>query len=231
MDTSGRISAVSEDRMATDLLRLARDPVTGRIKHRTGVDVCLRAALFADLALRGQIINRRGSPAVALPEPTGDRMLDAVRGTVAHRPGVVWLRWFRHVSTDCTALRNELIADGRWQRQGGWRACFADQDSDAMLALAHQLDQVTRHERAPTDSREAVLATLAAMCGATTGGLPRPVTVKQDLEPLFTTFAEDTIPKIIDAAATSMRRARRGGSGLARPAGGVLNWLPRRRAG
>src|SRR6266581_3712607 len=145
MDTSGRISAVSEDRMATDLLRLARDPITGRIKHRTGVDVCLRAALFADLALRGQIINRRGSPAVALPELTGDRML-------------------------------------------------------------------------------------AAMCGATTGGLPRPVSVKQDLAPLFTTFAEDTIPKIIDAAATSMRRARRGGSGLARPAGGVLNWMPRRRA-
>src|SRR6266496_638226 len=142
MDTSGRIGAVSEDRMATDLLRLARDPITGRIKHRTGVDVCLRAALFADLALRGQIINRRGSPAVALPELTGDRMLDAVR------------------------------------------------------ALAHQLDQVTRHERAPADSREAVLATLAAMCGATTGGLPRPVSVKQDLAPLFTTFAEDTIPKI-----------------------------------
>ena len=98
------------------------------------------------------------------------------------------------------------------------------------FALAHQLNQVTRHERAPADSREAVLATLAAMCGATTGGLPRPVTVKQDLAPLFTAFAEDTIPKIIDAAATSMRRARRGGSGLARPAGGVLNWMPRRRA-
>jgi hypothetical protein len=221
----------SPDRMATDLLRIARDPVTGRINHRASVYACLRAALFADLELSGRIVNRRGAPALAVPEPTGDRMLDAVRGTVEQRPGVLWLRWFRHVSTDCTALRNELIADGRWHRQGGWRASFADHDSDAVLALAHQLDQVTRHERAPADSREAVLATLAAMCGATTGGRPRPVTVKQDLAPLFTTFAEDTIPKIIDAAATSMRRARRGGSGLARPPGGVLNWMPRRRTG
>lgn len=221
---------MSEDRMATELLRLARDPISGRIKYRSGVDICLRAALFADLALSGHVVNKRGAPAVALPGPTGDRMLDAVRGTVEQRPGVVWLRWFRHVSTDCRALRNELIADGRWHRQDGWRASFADHDSDAVLALAHELERVAQYERAPADSREAVLATLAAMCGAT-GNRPRPVAVKRELAPLFTTFAEDTVPKIVDAAATSMRRARRGGSGLARPAEGVLNLLPRRRLG
>jgi hypothetical protein len=208
--------ASSPDRLATDLLRVALDPATGRMRYRSRVDVCLRAALFADLALRGQIVSHLGAPAIVDPEPTGDRMLDAVRGTVERRPEVVWIRWFRHVSTDCPALRNELVADGRWQRQRrGWRATFTDSQADAMLAVAHELDQVTRYEREPADVREAVLATLAVMCGAT-GRRPRPGAVRQELAPLMASTDNDTLQKIVKAAAATMRRARRGGSGLAR---------------
>ena len=209
------------DRIATNLLRLARDPATGRIRHRAIVAVGLRAALFAELALEGRIVDRAGSPAVA-PDgsggPTGDRMLDAVRDAVEARPGVNWLRWYRHVSSDCTALRNELIASGRWtQQHGGWRATFADADADAVLVLANELDRVARYERAPVDTREAVLAALTVATGGS-GRWPRPGAVRQELVALVDSMSGETaqqsqtVQKVVKTAAAAMRRTRRGGS-------------------
>ena len=209
------------DRIATNLLRLARDPATGRIRHRAIVAVGLRAALFAELALEGRIVNGAGSPAVAPDgpdEPTGDRMLDAVREAVEARPGVSWLRWYRHVSSDCTALRNELIANGRWtQQHGGWRATYADADADAVLVLANELDRVARYERAPVDTREAVLAALAVATGGN-GRWPRPGAVRQELVALVDSMSgetaqqSETVQKVVKTAAAAMRRTRRGGS-------------------
>ena len=208
------------ERIATVLLRLARDPVSGRVRHRSSVDVALRAALFAELALDGRIVDRAGSPAAFPAEPSGDRKLDAVREAVEQRPGVAWLRWFRHVSSDHDALCKELVADGRWIRQDGWRAAYADTEADAVLVLANEIERVVRYERAPVDTREAVLAALAVACGAT-GRWPRPSAVKQDLAQMVgsvsgkateATEATETVQKIITTAATATRRTRRGGS-------------------
>jgi hypothetical protein len=121
------------------------------------------------------------------------------------------------VSTDCNALRDELIADGRWTRQGGWRATFTDSAADALLVLANELERVARYERAPVDTREAVLATLAITCGAT-GRWPRPGAVRQELGPLVDSMSgederrTETVQKIVKTAATATRRTRRGGS-------------------
>ncbi len=199
------------DRIATDLLRLARDPASGRIRNRTCLDVGLRAALFADLAIGGQVIDYAGTPAVTPLEPTGDRMLDAVRDAVARRPSVDWVRWFRYVSTDCKALRNELLTAGRWQQQRRWPATYVDDGSDDMLALAHRLDQVARYEREPDDTREAVLTTLATTCGAT-GRRPRPGAVAKELGKLVGAIPDETVRRIIKSAAVSMRQRRHGSS-------------------
>jgi hypothetical protein len=206
-DEAGRAG----DRLATDLLRIARDPVSGRIRHRRSVDICLRAALFADLAARGHIVDEAGAPALVAAEPTGDRILDAVCDAVLRRPGVAWPRWFRHVSADGQAIRGELVAAGRWQRRGGWRPSFVDEEADAVLARTHELDRVARYERAPADEREAVLATLTIMCGSTSGW-PRPGAVKKELASLVGSIPDATLRTIVHSAATTMRRTRRGGS-------------------
>ncbi len=206
------------DRIATNLLRVARDPRSGRIKHRSSVDVALRAALFADLTMLGKIVDHAGAPAVVpMAEPTGDAKLDAVLAAVDGRPGIAWMRWFRHVSTDCVALRKELLTDGRWQQKRGWPASFTDADTDAVLALTHELERVAQYDRAPADTREAVLVTLA-VAGGISGKRPRPTAVRQDLAPLVSSFGNETLQGVVTIAATAMRRTRRAGSpGWRRP--------------
>lgn len=46
-----------DELIATDLLRIARDPGTGRLVRRNTLAVGVRAALFAELALAGQIVD------------------------------------------------------------------------------------------------------------------------------------------------------------------------------
>ena len=190
---------------------MARDPVSGRIRRRASLNVALRAALLAELAFAGQIRNQLDAPAVALAEPTGDRLLDAVRAAVEHRPDVMWMRWFRHVRVDLPALRKDLLDDGRWQRRPGMRASYTDDQQDALLALAAELDQIARYERAPADERQTVLATLAVICGAT-GQRPRPRAVRQDLAPLVVTIPNETVQHILKIAAATASHARMGRS-------------------
>lgn len=207
---SGKVGPVP-DRIATDLLRVARSPATGRIRHPAALDPALRGALLADLALGGRIVDRGNAPSVASAEPTGDRILDAVRVAIERRNGVTWRRWFRHVSGDRRALSKELVRDGRWQARSRWRASYSDTDPDAALALALELERVTRLQRAPADPREAVLAVLAACCGAT-GARPRPVAVKRDLASLVRAMDDPTVEKIVTVMSYVIRRARRGRS-------------------
>lgn len=194
--------------MATTLLRVARDPVNGRIKRPTTVDVGLRAALLADLALAGRIGDRDHAPCVISAEPTGDRFLDAVSRAIEARPGVVWMRWFRHVTSDRTALRDELVRDGRWQRRPGWRRAYEDTNAEAIVALSVELDRVAQLQRPPADEREATLAVLAAISGAT-GRWPRPGAVKHDLAAVVHAVPDFTVRRIIMTAAMTLRRTRR----------------------
>lgn len=209
--TPGPGLRVGTDRMATVLLRVARNPVSGRLRHSGSLDVALRAALLADLALAGQIGDWQNTPAVIGHEPTGDRFLEAVRDAVQSRPGVTWIRWFRHVGTDRTALRNELVRTGLWRRRPGTRLSYTDSEPNAVLALRVELDRVASNARAPVDTREATLAALAAICGAT-GHWPRPSAVRRDLARLVDGIPDSTTRVIVKSAATALRRTRLGRS-------------------
>jgi hypothetical protein len=193
------------DRIATDLLRMARNPATGRLRHRAALEVALRAALFAELALNGKLVDQVNAPSLVDDEPTGDRILDAIRRTVEQRPNVTWRRWFRHVRVDRTALSEELVDAGRWERKPGWRTAFTDTKPEEAQALAFEVNRVATYDRAPADAREAVLAVLAIACG-TAGTRPRPGAVRRELKSLVDTVNHKTTKKILVTAGTVIRR-------------------------
>jgi hypothetical protein len=196
------------DRIAVDLLRLARNPVSGRIRHRGSLDIALRAALFAELALDGRIVDEGNAPALTSAEPSGDRIFDAILRTVAERPNVTWRRWFRNVSADRAALCAELVDAGRWVGTRGWYATFSDAKPDEVQANALELERIARFERPPRDRREAVLTLLAIACGAL-GRRPRPAAVRRELTPVFDAVDHPTAQKVVATAASVIRRTRR----------------------
>ena len=197
------------DRIAVDLLRMARDPATGRIRHRSALDISLRAALFAELALNGKIVDEINAPALTSGELTGDRIFDAILRTVQERPTVTWRRWFRHVSVDRAALCAELVDAGRWEPTRGWPAAFSDAEPEEAQAMAFEIQRVARFDRTPRDSREAVLTLLAIASGAV-GRRPRPVAVRRELKSVFDAVNHHTTQKIVATAAAVTRRSRRG---------------------
>jgi hypothetical protein len=197
------------ERIAIDLLRMARNPASGRLRHRASLEVALRAALFAELALTGKVIDDVNAPGLADDEPTGDRILDAIRRTVAQRPHVTWRRWFRHVRVDRIALCAELVDSEQWTRKPGPMPAFTDAKPEEPQAMAFELTKVLTFERAPADSREAVLALLAVACGAV-GRRPRPRAIRRELKSVLDAVNHHTAQKIVVTAATVIRRGRRG---------------------
>ncbi len=197
------------DRIAVDLLRMARDPATGRIRHRSALDISLRGALFAELALNGKIVDEVNAPALTSGEMTGDHIFDAILRTIESRPSVTWRRWFRHVSVDRAALCAELVDAGRWKPTRSWPAAFSDTEPEEAQAMAFEVERVARFERAPKDSREAALTLLAIASGAA-GRRPRPAAVRRELKSVFDAVNHHTTQKIVVTAAAVTRRARRG---------------------
>ncbi|MEP6852485.1 MAG: GPP34 family phosphoprotein [bacterium] len=121
--------------LAEQLLVLSLDPTDGRIRGGRGLDVSLRGALLAELALRNVVGTDGRAPIVVGEVMTGDRILDAVAATVHRRPGVAWRRWFRHVGVDRAALTARLLESGRWVAGPGRRR-YADTDPQAADRLA-----------------------------------------------------------------------------------------------
>ena len=201
------------DRIATDLLRMARNPVSGRLRHESSLEVALRAALLAEMALNGQVVDQLNSPSLVGDEPTGDRIVDAIRRAVGQRPNVIWLRWFRHVRVDRKALCAELVDSGRWEARPGWRTAFTDAKPDEALVLGFETNRVATYDRAPADAREAVLAVLAVACGAT-GARPRPAAARRDLKPIVDSIDDRTTQKIVVTASNVIRRDRRATGGF-----------------
>jgi hypothetical protein len=202
------------DRLATQLLLIARDPGSGRLRHPGSLDIGLRAALFTDLLLSGRITEQRGGPFASEAGASDDRILDAVQRTVAGRPGVAWWRWFRHVRVDRDALVGELTASGRWTADGRVRPQYADEQSGAALEHAEHLLAVAALRAAPNDCDDAVLAVLATMCGSITGR-PRPRALRHDLSPLVDGIARSDVPgaahlpRVLRGAAMRIRRPMR----------------------
>jgi hypothetical protein len=204
------------DRTATTLLRLARDPRTGRLRYPSALDVGLRSSLFADLVLSGYVVSEQRSPLPTAADPTGDSFLDALRDAVAARPRVAWLRWFRHVHSDRGAIVAELVAQGRWAPTGGrLRPTFSDDRETEVGELSRHLAAVAEQRTAPRDGYDVALAVIGTLCGAV-GGRPRPRALRRELRPLMDYFGvpEDPIRRALQANLTAtsiaIRRVRRG---------------------
>lgn len=213
-----------DELIATDLVRIARDPSTGRLVRRSTLAVGLRAALLADLALAGQIVDYAGAPYAVGTTPNTHRFLDQIRDAVAARPGVSWPRWFRHVHGDRIALVNELVNDEVWTPVG--RNRYIDVDGTTMLDRARRVTAVAELRMPPADAPDAVLAMLLVICGATavpeTIGRPparpspRPRAMRNELRPLLDAIGPIDDPvriavqHAVGTGATIVRKVRRG---------------------
>ena len=213
-----------DELIATDLLRIARDPSSGRLVRRNTLAVGLRAALFADLALAGQIVDYAGAPYATGAASSTHRFLDQIRDAVAARPGVSWPRWFRYVHGDRIALVNELVDDELWTPVG--RNRYIDVDAASMLDRARRLTAVATLRAPPADAPDAILAMLLVVCGATavpeTIGRPparpspRPKAMRKELRPLLDAIGplDDpvriAVQHAVGTGATVVRKVRRG---------------------
>ena len=198
--------------LATRLLLIGRNPVSGRLRNRAALEKALRAALFVELITSGRIGNLADTPQALTPEPVGDRVLDTVCATVAARPGVAWRRWYRHVAADRVVLAKALIEDGRWHasRDRIGRAIYRDTDPDSSLAQAHVVQQVAELRQQPVDRDQAVLALLAALSGAIVGR-PRTRELRGRLAALVDGIGppSDPLRRDIEAALTGCAAAIR----------------------
>jgi Golgi phosphoprotein 3 (GPP34) len=213
-----------DELIATDLLRIARDPSSGRLVRRNTLAVGLRAALFADLALAGQIVDYAGAPYATGAASSTHRFLDQIRDAVAARPGVSWPRWFRYVHGDRIALVNELVDDELWTPVG--RNRYIDVDAASMLDRARRLTAVATLRAPPADAPDAILAMLLVVCGATavpqTLGRPparpspRPKAMRNELRPLLDAVGPPddavriAVQHAVGTGATVVRKVRRG---------------------
>jgi hypothetical protein len=200
------------DRLATRLLLIARDRTSGRLTNPTGLDIGLRAALLADLLLAGHIVgNGRGPVPVDTSVPE-DRLLAAVQATVARRPGLAWRRWYRHVRVDREALIAELVDSGRWQSFGRLVPTYLDLDPAAADRDREHVVEVLGLRRDPADARDAVLAAIAGICGATGQPRRRARALDRELAPLLramNTYGDRTgldLAQCLRAAARSTKR-------------------------
>jgi Golgi phosphoprotein 3 (GPP34) len=179
--------------LAADLLLIGRNPLSGRLRHRSALEKGLRAALFVELILARRIGDSGNCPAALTTDPLDDKVLDAVLGAVARRPGVTWRRWYHHVAADRAILTKALVADGRWRRERDrlGRPVWRDTDQGATLATAHAVTQVAELRQAPLGQEQAVLAILSAMCGAISGR-PRPRDLRGRLDALLAAVGPST---------------------------------------
>ncbi len=163
--------------------RLALDPTSGRIRHRTEVGIAIRAALFNQLLLQGRLTGGRW------PEPvgestSGDRLGDSVHRAVSERRTLLWKRWFNHVAADVEAATTELVRLELWRpRPGGG---FVDAEPGLILEQATRIQSLISHtpggtgggfDAASSTAAEAIadaaVALLATGAGPL-GGRPQP---------------------------------------------------------
>ncbi len=172
-------------RMATDLLRMARHPRTGRVRRGGTLDIALRAALLCDLVLDGRVVDTGRAPAVPddeAAEPVGDHIADTLVRTIDRRPDVAWWRWYRHVRVDREALTKELVESGVWTPTGGVgpMVSYDDVEPSRGPALGFELNGVLE-SRDASDLRRSLLAMLMYLSGAD-GRSSHPRALRRDLK-------------------------------------------------
>ncbi len=202
--------------IAADLLRIALDPDTGRLRHRRALAVGTRAALMAELALAGCLVDGGASPVVTPAPPPEDRLLSVLRHAIDEQPGHRWVRWFTHVSADRDAVAEQLVATELWQPTGGrllGGSTYVDRDPATVVALVGRTAEVAEFRRTPASAQEAVLGSLAVVCGAISGR-PRPRAMDTDLMRLLDVLGPLEFPErravqaALDCAATAVKRGR-----------------------
>jgi hypothetical protein len=206
------------DKIATKLLRISLDADRGKLRHPQALAVGVRAALFADLAFAGCLIDGGRSPKITGATATGDRILDTLRAAVGNQPGHLWRRWFTYVRVDREAVCRELVADGLWTAEQSRRSVltttqYRDLQADSALHLVGRTLEVIEHRRTPEDGEEAVLAALCVICGSITGR-PAPRAMDSDLLRLLDiigTLSDPTrraVQAAVDSGASAVRRGR-----------------------
>ncbi|MFJ7150143.1 GPP34 family phosphoprotein [Streptomyces sp. NPDC100445] len=160
---------------------MAYDTGTGGLYDRTRTAFLLRAAVLAELAIRGNLVDSGGDALVATPGPTGDPVLDLTLDHVATaRRG--WHSWIRHDRGETLrTVEDRLLDQGvltvdESSSLGRSRRTVRVADTSAVTALRTTVTGLLHGTRAaeliaPAD------ATLVALAAA--GGV-RPVLSRSD---------------------------------------------------
>jgi hypothetical protein len=164
------------------LYLLAYDTRRQRVTHRFELRFALRAAVLADLLLRGHLADHDGTVTAERPGGCDDPVLRTALTEIAAKPGKSWKHWVRagHRSVE-RAVRDQLSTAGRIEvrhRFGPRRPAITVPDLQPVLRITNDVRRALREEH--PDPADAALLALAAAAG-----LPAADTVgKQELDRL-----------------------------------------------
>ena len=171
-----------DDTMAGDVLRVALDDHSGRLRYTGVLAQAVRGALLIDLAAAGRLWGSVPEPQLD-PSPTGLAVADELTAAVSEHPDRTLERLLRRGTPHLHDMIAELLADGCWtvERHGlsAGTARYVDADPARFRALDQRLDAIAVGDAEPDSDRDAAMACLAVSTGST------PATAKDRLEELI----------------------------------------------
>ncbi|MFB0615044.1 GPP34 family phosphoprotein [Streptomyces sp. AGS-58] len=159
----------------------AYDTSADGLHDRTRTGFLLRAAVLAELAIRGHLVDSDGDALVATPGPAGDPVLDLMLGHVASDRRS-WASWIRHDRRrTLRAVEDRLVAQGvlavaEKRSFGRSRRAVTVTDPSAVTALRATVTALL-HGTEPAGRIAPADAALVALAAA--GGI-RPVVSRSD---------------------------------------------------
>ncbi|MFB9840449.1 GOLPH3/VPS74 family protein [Actinoallomurus acaciae] len=194
------------------LYLLAYDTGRQRIARRFELRYALRAAVLAELLLRGHIVDRDGAMPAERTGGCDDPVLRAALTEIEAAPGQSWKHWVRagHRSVE-RAIRDQLGADGRITVRhhfGPRRATITVPDLQPVLQITNDVRRALREDRPdPADAALLVLADAAGLPAvAATDKRVREQRIDRPAEPL------GPVVPALRAVIRGMRAAASGGS-------------------
>ncbi|MEU6660077.1 GPP34 family phosphoprotein [Streptomyces sp. NPDC046821] len=149
----------------------AYDTAAHDLYDRTRTGFLLRAAVLAELAIRGNVVESDGNVSAARPGPTGDPVLDLALGHIAQdRRG--WKSWIRHDRKETLhAVEDRLVAQGvldvaeRTKPFGRTRRVVTVRDASAVTSLQATATGFL-HGTGPVEQIDPADAALVALAAA-----------------------------------------------------------------
>ncbi|HWD04797.1 MAG TPA: GPP34 family phosphoprotein [Amycolatopsis sp.] len=152
---------------------LACDADKGRVHDRRRVALLVRAAAFADLLLRGRVVDHSGRVTATGLGPTGDRLLDDLLTQVVGYGPVAWRPLLRRDSGDTLrALEHHLAGAGVLEARTTrllHRTVLRLTDPAAARQARASADHALRAPLSEVDPEDGVLTALAAAAGTGVG--------------------------------------------------------------